>query len=120
MSASTSGTGDHGYDVLVIAGAGVDTIVRVDSLALPEGDSVFVPPVLDYAGHTGNGVALGCHALGLATKFVDFLGEDVQGRMVLEAYAERGLDFSLFLRGALGVHAREESRLSAPPCAAVQ
>jgi sugar/nucleoside kinase (ribokinase family) len=82
------------YDVLVIGGAGVDTIVRVDAFAFPEGDSVSVPPVHDYVGHTGNGVALGCHALGLATKFVDFLGEDAQGRMVLEAYAERGLDFS--------------------------
>lgn len=94
MPANSSGTGSDHYDVLVIAGTGVDTIVRVDTLAPPEGDSVFVPPVLDYVGHTGNGVALGCHALGLATKFVDFLGDDVQGRMVLEAYAERGLDFS--------------------------
>ncbi|MDE3720408.1 PfkB family carbohydrate kinase [Nocardiopsis sp. N85] len=32
--------------------------------------------------------------LGLATKFVDFLGDDVQGRMVLDRYAELGLDFS--------------------------
>ncbi|MFE6451009.1 carbohydrate kinase family protein [Nocardiopsis dassonvillei] len=83
-----------GYDVLVVGGSGVDTIVRVDELALPGGDSVFVPPVVDYVGHTGNGVALGCHALGLATKFIDYLGDDAQGRMVLDSYAERGLDFS--------------------------
>ncbi|WP_017597244.1 carbohydrate kinase family protein [Nocardiopsis lucentensis] len=84
----------HDYDVLVVGGTGVDTIVRVEELALPEGDAVFVPPVRDYVGHTGNGVALGCHALGMATKFIDFLGDDLQGRMVLESYAERGLDFS--------------------------
>ncbi|MFI6576452.1 carbohydrate kinase family protein [Nocardiopsis sp. NPDC050513] len=82
------------YDVLVVGGAGVDTIVRVGSLALPEADSLPVPPVHDYVGHTGNGVALGCHALGLTTKFIDFLGDDLQGRMVLENYTERGLDFS--------------------------
>ncbi|WP_409239087.1 carbohydrate kinase family protein [Streptomyces sp. PA5.6] len=82
------------YDVLVVGGAGVDTIVRVDALRLPPGDSVFVPPVYDYVAHTGNGVALGWHALGLTTKFIDFLGDDAQGRSVLDAYAARGLDFS--------------------------
>ncbi|MGV9886776.1 carbohydrate kinase family protein [Streptomyces sp. NPDC003395] len=82
------------YDVLVVGGVGVDTIVRVDELRVPPGDSVFVEPLRDYVGHTGNGVALGWHALGLRTKFVDFLGEDPQGRMVLEHYARLGLDFS--------------------------
>jgi acarbose 7IV-phosphotransferase len=82
------------YDVLVVGGTGVDTIVRVDALEVPPGDSLFVPPVRDYVGHTGNGVALGWQALGLATKFIDFLGDDVQGRTVLAAYEEHGLDFS--------------------------
>ncbi|MET7762989.1 carbohydrate kinase family protein [Streptomyces sp. NPDC005393] len=82
------------YDVLVVGGAGVDTIVRVDALRLPPGDSVFVPPVYDYVAHTGNGVALGWHSLGLATKFIDFLGDDLQGRSILAAYGEIGLDFS--------------------------
>lgn len=81
------------YDVLVVGGAGVDTIVRVDDLAVPGGDSLSVPPILDYPAHTGNGVALGFHALGLATKFLDFLGDDVQGRLILERYAAAGLDF---------------------------
>lgn len=82
------------WDMLVVGGAGVDTIVRVEALRVPPGDSVFVPPVHDYVGHTGNGVALGCHALGMATKFIDFLGDDIQGRTVLAAYAAAGLDFS--------------------------
>ena len=82
------------YDVLVVGGTGVDTIVRVDELALPSGDSVGVPPIRDYVAHTGNGVALGFHALGLATKFLDFLGDDAQGRMILDRYATAGLDFS--------------------------
>lgn len=85
---------EPGYDVLVVGGAGVDTVVRVNALEVPPGDSVFVPPVIDYVAHTGNGVALGCHALGLATKFIDFLGDDPQGHAVLAAYAENGLDFS--------------------------
>ncbi|MGW4274018.1 carbohydrate kinase family protein [Streptomyces seoulensis] len=85
-------TSDH--DVLVVGGVGVDTIVRVPELRLPPGDSVFVEPLRDYVGHTGNGVALGCHALGLRTKFLDFLGDDPQGRMVLDHYARHGLDFS--------------------------
>jgi sugar/nucleoside kinase (ribokinase family) len=82
------------YDVLVVGGTGVDTIVRVDDLAIPGGDCVGVPPIRDYVAHAGNGVALGFHALGLATKFLDFLGDDPQGRMVLDRYAAAGLDFS--------------------------
>ncbi len=82
------------FDVLVIGGVGVDTIVRVPELAIPPGDGVAVPPVIDYVAHSGNGVALGFHALGLRTKLVDFLGEDVLGALVLARYAELGLDFS--------------------------
>jgi hypothetical protein len=72
------------YDVLVIGGTGVDTIVRVDEFAIPGGDHLGVPPIRDYVAHTGNGVALGFHAFGLTTKFIDFLGDDPQGRMILD------------------------------------
>ncbi|CAL9395013.1 Acarbose 7(IV)-phosphotransferase [Nocardiopsis dassonvillei] len=81
-------------DVLVVGGTGVDTVVRVPELAVPAGDSAQVPPVLDHVGHTGNGVALGLHRLGLAVEFIDFLGDDLQGRMVLDRYAREGLAFS--------------------------
>jgi sugar/nucleoside kinase (ribokinase family) len=90
MAVAAEGTA---YDVLVVGGTGVDTIVRVDELAVPGGDSRSVPPIRDYVAHTGNGVALGFHALGLATVFLDFLGEDAQGRMILERYAAAGLEF---------------------------
>jgi sugar/nucleoside kinase (ribokinase family) len=80
-------------DVLVVAGAGVDTIVRVPTLPLPLRDSIMVPPIEDFAAHTGNGVALGCHALGLRTEFVDVIGDDDQGRLVRRTYEEAGLPF---------------------------
>jgi sugar/nucleoside kinase (ribokinase family) len=82
------------YDVLVVGGAGVDTIVRVDSLPLPVADSLFVPPIRDYVGHTGTGVALGLHNLGVRVKFADFLGDDEQGRLILATLAAVPLDFS--------------------------
>lgn len=85
------------YDVLVVGGAGVDTVVRVSRLPLPVRDSTLVPPIQDYVGHTGNGVALGCHALGLHTKFIDFIGADLQGQLILERYAREGLDFSYLI-----------------------
>jgi acarbose 7IV-phosphotransferase len=83
------------FDVVVLGGCGVDTIVRVDELAVPAdaGDGIVVPPIRDYAAHSGNGVALGCHALGLRTVFADFLGDDPQGRVILDRYARAGLDF---------------------------
>jgi acarbose 7IV-phosphotransferase len=82
------------YDVLVVGGAGVDTIVRVDSLPLPLADSLFVPPIRDYVGHTGTGVALGLHYLGVRVKFADFLGDDELGRLILATLAAVPLDFS--------------------------
>ncbi|WP_317201920.1 carbohydrate kinase family protein [Janthinobacterium sp.] len=84
----------HRHDILVVGGAGVDTIVPVPSLTLPAADSVHVGAIRDYVAHTGNGVALGCLALGLRSKFIDFIGADRQGELILERYRERGLDFS--------------------------
>jgi sugar/nucleoside kinase (ribokinase family) len=88
-----TGPGSRAYDVLVVGGTGVDTIVLVDDLSVPPGDFAAVPPIRDYVAHTGNGVALGFQALGLATGFLDFLGDDPQGRLILERYAAAGLDF---------------------------
>ena len=80
-------------DVLVVGGAGVDHIVRVKGLPLPVVDSMVVPPILTSVGHSGNGVALGCHRLGRRTVFVDVIGDDPEGRLILERYAEVGVDF---------------------------
>ena len=55
------------YDVLVLGGAGVDTIVYVPELPLPYADSYMVPAIEMRAGQTGDGVALGLAALGLRT-----------------------------------------------------
>ena len=82
------------YDILVVGGAGIDTIVRVPDLRLPVADSVHVPPIRDYVAHTGNGVALASHALGLRCKFIDFIGDDAQGAAILQRYKEARLDFS--------------------------
>jgi sugar/nucleoside kinase (ribokinase family) len=81
------------FDVLVLGGVGVDTIVHVPEFELPPGDGLLVPPVHDYVAHSGNGVALGFHGLGLRTKFLDYLGEDSLGAFVRAHYAETGLDF---------------------------
>ncbi|MCD0446064.1 carbohydrate kinase family protein [Glycomyces sp. A-F 0318] len=80
-------------DILVVGGVGVDTIVRVPEIAIGEGDSLGVEPIRDYVAHTGNGVALGCLHLGLATRFIDYIGEDEQGALVRRHYEAHGLDF---------------------------
>ncbi|WP_093797746.1 carbohydrate kinase family protein [Streptomyces sp. Wb2n-11] len=81
------------YDVLVVGGSGVDTVVRVDSLPVPLADSLGVPPVREWPGHTGGNVALGCRALGLEVKFIDFIGDDWAGGQVRERLAKGGVDF---------------------------
>jgi sugar/nucleoside kinase (ribokinase family) len=80
-------------DILVVGGVGVDTIVRVPEIAIGDGDSLGVEPIYDYVAHTGNGVALGCLHLGLATRFIDYIGDDEQGRLILRHYERHGLDF---------------------------
>jgi len=80
-------------EVFVVGGVGIDYIVEVAALPLPLRDALLVPPIRQYIGHTGNGVALGCLALGLRTAFADVIGDDPEGRTVLDAYEAVGLDF---------------------------
>jgi len=87
-------TQDAEFDVLVVGGAGIDTIVRVPELPVPYADSVMVEPIESYVAHTGTAVALGARSLGLRVKFVDFLGEDTFGELVLRRLAEEKLDFA--------------------------
>lgn len=81
-------------DLVVFGGVGIDTIVRVPALPLPMADSIHVPAVRDYVAHTGNGVALGSHALGRVAKLVDFIGDDPQAALIHARYREHGLDFT--------------------------
>ncbi|MFJ9948016.1 carbohydrate kinase family protein [Kitasatospora sp. NPDC091207] len=90
----SSGPAGPAFDLLVVGGAGVDTIVRVDRLEVPDADSQYVGPVRDYVAHTGNGVALGAHHLGLRTAFLDYLGDDPQAELILAEYARVGLPFA--------------------------
>lgn len=107
--------GAPGHDLMVVGGAGIDTIIRVPSLPVPYADSVMVEPVVSYVAHTGTGVALGCRALGLSVKFVDFLGEDESGARIVERFRAEGLDFSwlpweLGTRRAVNLVAEDDGR----------
>jgi sugar/nucleoside kinase (ribokinase family) len=89
------GSGDTArYDVLVLGGAGVDTVVYVPQLPLPFADSYPVPAIQARAGQTGDGVALGVHALGLRTHHVDMLGDDPEGALVRDLHARHGVPFT--------------------------
>ncbi|GAA6525407.1 hypothetical protein IDVR_12020 [Intrasporangium sp. DVR] len=67
--------------------------MRVEALPVPLADSYGVPPIETYVGHTGLGVALGCHRLGLGTRFVDVIGDDHEGRLIRARADEEGLVF---------------------------
>lgn len=82
---------DATLDVFVIGGVGIDTIVRVPELPLPAVETVHVEPIESYLGHTGHGVALGCHSLGLRTALADVIGDDAEGDRIRQAYAKLGL-----------------------------
>ncbi|AHH99483.1 carbohydrate kinase family protein [Kutzneria albida] len=88
------------WDVLVVGGTGVDTVVRVPSLPLPVADSIMVPRIERHVAHTGNGVARGCHALGLRTRLVDVIGADEEGALIRREYAELGLSFGYLEHGS--------------------
>ncbi|MEE1829765.1 adenosine kinase [Streptomyces sp. SP17KL33] len=78
-------------DVLVLGGAGVDTIVYVPELPLPFADSHLVPAIETRAGQTGDFMAVATHALGLRTHHFDLLGDDHEGDLVRALHRDRGI-----------------------------
>lgn len=79
-------------DVLVLGGAGVDTIVHVPELPLPYADSYMIRPGIETrAGQSGDFVAVGLHALGLRTHHLDMLGDDHEGDLVRALHRDRGI-----------------------------
>ncbi|MFC4030767.1 adenosine kinase [Streptomyces polygonati] len=78
-------------DVLVLGGAGVDTIVRVPELPVPFADSHMVPAIETRAGQTGDFVSLAVHALGLRTHHLDMIGDDHPGDLVRQLHRDRGI-----------------------------
>lgn len=81
-------------DVLVLGGAGVDTIVRVPELPLPYADSYLVPAITTRAGQTGDGIALALAALGHPVHHLDVLGDDHEGELVRALHAAAGIPFT--------------------------
>ncbi|WP_395366376.1 adenosine kinase [Streptomyces sp. YH02] len=83
------------YDVLVLGGSGVDTIVYVPELPLPYADSYMIRPGIETrAGQTGDFVALGLNSLGLRTHHIDMVGADAAGDLVRAFHRERGIGFT--------------------------
>ncbi|MFH8624090.1 adenosine kinase [Streptomyces vietnamensis] len=83
------------YDVLVLGGSGVDTIVYVPELPLPYADSYMIRPGIETrAGQTGDFVALGLHALGLRTHHIDMIGDDPSGDLIRTFHRDRGIGFT--------------------------
>ncbi|MEV0977484.1 PfkB family carbohydrate kinase [Streptomyces sp. NPDC049915] len=79
-------------DVLVLGGAGVDTIVQVPELPLPYADSYMIDSgIRTRAGQTGDFVSLGLAALGLAVHHVDLLGDDPEGDLVRALHRDHGI-----------------------------
>jgi sugar/nucleoside kinase (ribokinase family) len=82
-------------DILVLGGAGVDTIVHVPELPLPYADSYMIHPgIVTRAGQSGDFVALGVTALGLRTHHIDLLGDDPEGDLVRALHRDRGIPFT--------------------------
>ncbi|WP_327179765.1 adenosine kinase [Streptomyces sp. NBC_01335] len=79
-------------DVLVLGGAGVDTIVYVPELPLPYADSHMIRPgITARAGQTGDFVALSLASLGLRTHHIDLIGDDHEGDLVRAFHRDRSL-----------------------------
>ncbi|MFF7070958.1 MULTISPECIES: PfkB family carbohydrate kinase [Streptomyces] len=79
-------------DVLVLGGAGVDTIVYVPELPLPYADSYMIDSgIRTRAGQTGDFVAVGLSALGMNTHHLDLLGADPEGELVRALHRDRGI-----------------------------
>jgi sugar/nucleoside kinase (ribokinase family) len=76
----------------VVGGTGIDIIVPVAGLPVPDVDSLSPGgPIHDRVGNTGTGVALGLRALGVEVSVADALGDDAAGRQIAAAYAAWGV-----------------------------
>ncbi|GAA2938543.1 adenosine kinase [Streptomyces enissocaesilis] len=83
------------YDVLVLGGSGVDTIVYVPELPLPYADSYMIRPGIETrAGQTGDFVALGLGSLGLRTHHIDMIGDDPSGDLIRAFHRARDIGFT--------------------------
>ncbi|OIK26167.1 adenosine kinase [Streptomyces malaysiense] len=79
-------------DVLVLGGAGVDTVVHVPKLPIPYADSYMIRPgIVTRAGQSGDFVALGVSALGLRAHHIDLVGADQEGDLVRALHRDRGI-----------------------------
>ncbi|MEU6534839.1 PfkB family carbohydrate kinase [Streptomyces sp. NPDC047000] len=88
-------------DVLVMGGAGVDTVVRVPALPLPYADSYMIDSgIVTRAGQTGDFVAVGLAALGLRVHHLDLLGEDPEGELVRALHERHGIALTAILQPA--------------------
>jgi sugar/nucleoside kinase (ribokinase family) len=83
-----------GPEVVVLGGSGVDTVVYVPELPVPFADSYAVPAIQTRAGQTGDGVALGLHALGVRTALLDMVGDDREGELVRDLHRRHGVGFT--------------------------
>ncbi|MEY7980110.1 adenosine kinase, partial [Streptomyces pilosus] len=79
-------------DVLVLGGAGVDTVVHVPGLPVPLADSHMIRPgIVTRAGQSGDFVALGTRTLGLRTHHLDLIGDDHEGDLVRALHRDHGI-----------------------------
>ncbi|MFH8738204.1 adenosine kinase [Streptomyces sp. NPDC017964] len=86
-------------DVLVLGGAGVDTIVHVPELPLSFADSYMIQPgIRTRAGQSGDFVALGVSSLGLRTHHLDLIGDDHEGDLVRAFHRDQGIAFTTALQ----------------------
>ncbi|WP_374118875.1 adenosine kinase [Streptomyces odontomachi] len=92
---------DTDTDVLVLGGAGVDTIVHVPELPLPFADSYMIRPGIETrAGQSGDFVALGLTALGLRTHHLDMVGDDHEGDLVRALHRDQGIPLTAIPQSA--------------------
>ena len=54
-----------------------------------------VEPIESYLGHTGHGVTLGCHLLGLRAALVDVIGDDADGHRIRRTYDDLRLPLNV-------------------------
>lgn len=85
------------FDLLVLGDASPDLVVTGDVKPVLEAGERFVDRAEVVIGGSGAVTACGAARLGLRTAFAGVVGDDVFGRFVLDALAERGVD----VRGVL-------------------
>lgn len=82
----------HGFDVVVVSGAGIDTNVYLQGDDIDFNVEANFTENIDYVGQAGGYSSRGFAQLGKNVALIDFIGDDHHGKLIRQELKDDGID----------------------------